>query len=40
MQVEDLFTEEGPAMRSAALVAAPLAYLMANDFEPIKIEKA
>jgi hypothetical protein len=39
VQVEDLFTEEGPAMRSAALVAAPLAYLMANDFEPVKIEK-
>ena len=39
VQVEDLFTEEGPAMRSAALVAAPLAYLMANDFEPVRIEK-
>ena len=39
VQVEDLFTEEGPAMRSAALVAAPLAYLMANGFEPVTIEK-
>jgi hypothetical protein len=39
VRVEDLFTEQGPAMRSAALVAAPLAYLMSNDFERVKVEK-
>jgi hypothetical protein len=39
VRVEDLFSEEGPAMRSAALVAAPLAYLMANDFERVRVER-
>lgn len=39
VRVEDLFTEEGPAMRTAALVAAPLAYLMSNDFERVRVEK-
>jgi hypothetical protein len=39
VRVEDLFSEEGPAMRSAALVAAPLAYLMSNDFERVRVEK-
>jgi hypothetical protein len=39
VRVEDLFTEESPALRSAALVAAPLAYLMSNEFEPVKVEK-
>jgi hypothetical protein len=37
--VEDLFAEDGPALRSAALVAAPLAYLMSNEFERVSIEK-
>ncbi len=36
--VEDLFTQEQPAMQAAALVAAPLAYLMTNDFERVKVE--
>jgi hypothetical protein len=39
VHVEDLFTQEQPAIQAAALVAAPLAYLMTNDFEPVKIEK-
>lgn len=39
VRVEDLFSEEAPAMRSAALVAAPLAYLMSNDFVPVRIER-
>ena len=39
VRVEDLFTQEQPAIQAAALVAAPLAYLMTNDFEPVKIEK-
>jgi len=39
VRVEDLFTQEQPAIQAAGLVAAPLAYLMTNDFEPVKIEK-
>jgi hypothetical protein len=39
VRVEDLFTDEAPAMQSAALVAAPVAYLMSNDFERIHVEK-
>jgi hypothetical protein len=39
VRVEDLFTEEGPALRTAGLVAAPLAYLMSNDFERVRVDK-
>jgi hypothetical protein len=39
VRVEDLFTQEQPAIQAAALVAAPLAYLMTNDFERVKVEK-
>jgi hypothetical protein len=39
VRVEDLFTQEQPAIQAAGLVAAPLAYLMTNDFEPVKVEK-
>jgi hypothetical protein len=39
VRVDDLFAEEQPAQQAAALVAAPLAYLMANDFERVTIEK-
>jgi hypothetical protein len=39
VRVEDLFTEEQPAMQAAGLVAAPLAYLMANDFQRVTVEK-
>ena len=35
VRVVDLFTQEQPAMQAAALVAAPLAYLMSNDFERV-----
>ena len=38
VRVEDLFTQEQPAMQAAGLVAAPLAYLMTNDFEPVRVE--
>jgi hypothetical protein len=39
VRVDDLFAEEQPAQRAAALVAAPLAYLMSNDFERVTIDK-
>jgi len=38
VHVVDLFTQEQPAMQAAALVAAPLAYLMANDFERVSVD--
>jgi hypothetical protein len=38
VRLEDLFTLEQPAMQAAALVAAPLAYLMGNDFERVTVE--
>ncbi len=38
VRVIDLFTQQQPAMQAAALVAAPLAYLMGNDFERVSIE--
>jgi hypothetical protein len=37
-RVDDLFTAEEPGLQAAALVAAPVAHLMANDFEPLEIE--
>jgi hypothetical protein len=39
VRVEDLFTQEQPSMQAAALVAAPVAFLMTNDFEKVKVEK-
>jgi hypothetical protein len=39
VRVEDLFAQDQPALQSSALVAAPLAYLMANDFERVSVEK-
>ena len=39
VRVEDLFTQEQPAVQAAGLVAAPLAYLMSNDFERVTVEK-
>jgi hypothetical protein len=39
VRVEDLFTQEQPAMQAAGLVAAPLAFLMANDFQRVTIDK-
>jgi SpoIVB peptidase S55 len=38
VMVEDLFTQEQPSMQAAALVAAPLAYLMTNDFERVSVD--
>ena len=38
VMVEDLFTQEQPAMQAAALVASPLAYLMTNDFERVSVD--
>jgi hypothetical protein len=38
VRVEDLFAEDQPAVQASALVAAPLAYLMSNDFEPVSVE--
>jgi hypothetical protein len=39
VRVEDLFTEEQPAVQAAGLVAAPIAYVMSNDFERVTVEK-
>lgn len=38
VRVDDLFAEEQPAQQAAALVAAPLAYLMSNDFERVTVD--
>jgi hypothetical protein len=39
VRLEDLFTQEQPAMQAATLVAAPLAYLLTNDFEKVSVEE-
>jgi hypothetical protein len=39
VRVEDFFTEEQPAAQASAMAAAPLAYLMNNDFEKVSVEK-
>jgi SpoIVB peptidase S55 len=39
VRVEDLFTLEQPSLQAAALVAAPLAYVMSNDFERVAVDK-
>jgi hypothetical protein len=39
VRVEDLFTQEQPATQAAALVAAPVAYLMTNDFERVTVDR-
>ncbi len=38
VRVEDLFADEQPSVQASALVAAPLAYLMSNDFERVTVE--
>ena len=38
VRIDDLFTQEQPALQASALVAAPLAFLMANDFERLTVE--
>ncbi|MBI3931908.1 MAG: hypothetical protein HY317_00710 [Acidobacteria bacterium] len=39
VRVEDLFAHDQPALQASALVAAPLAYLMSNDFERVTVEQ-
>jgi hypothetical protein len=39
IRIEDFFTQEQPATQASALVAAPVAYLMNNDFERVSVEK-
>jgi hypothetical protein len=39
IRVEDFFTQEQPATQASALVAAPVAYLMNNDFERVSVDK-
>jgi hypothetical protein len=38
VRVEDLFTEQQPAVQAAALVAAPLVYLMSNEHERVTVK--
>ncbi len=38
VEVSDLFTNNQPAVQAAALVAAPMAYLMANDLAPVRVD--
>lgn len=38
IHLEDLFTEKQPALHSATLVAAPLAYVLSNKFETVEVE--
>ncbi len=39
IRIEDFFTDEQPATQASAMVAAPVAYLMNNDFERVRVEK-
>jgi len=39
IRVEDFFTQEQPATQASAMVAAPVAYLMNNDFERVSVDK-
>jgi hypothetical protein len=39
IRVEDLFTTGQPSVQAAALVAAPLAFIMGNDFQKVMVEK-
>jgi hypothetical protein len=38
VRLEDLFTEQQPALQASALVAAPLVYLMSNDHERVTVQ--
>lgn len=38
VRLEDLFSNEQPSQQAAALVAAPLGYLLANDFTKVRVE--
>jgi hypothetical protein len=35
---EDLFTGDSPSLGAATYVAAPITFLLANDFEPVELE--
>jgi hypothetical protein len=39
VRVQDLFTDDQPAVHASALVAAPIAYLLGNEFERVGLEK-
>jgi len=39
VRVGDVFAKDQPSLRSAILVAAPLSYLMGNDFESVRVER-
>jgi hypothetical protein len=39
IRVQDLFTLNQPSVQAAALVAAPLAFVMNNDFQKVTVEK-
>jgi hypothetical protein len=39
IRVQDLFTLGQPAVQAAALVAAPLSFVMGNDFQKVTVEK-
>ena len=39
VHVEDLFTDDQPSVQAAVLVAAPIAYLLGNEFERVGLEK-
>ena len=38
VRVEDVFASEQPAQQAAAVIAGPLALLVANDFEKVTVE--
>jgi hypothetical protein len=39
VRIEDLFTQERPAQNAASLIAAPLAFVMGNELEPVQVLK-
>jgi hypothetical protein len=39
IRVEDLFTAGQPSVQAAALVAAPLAFVMTNEFQKVTVER-
>ncbi len=38
VNIEDVFADEQPALQASAMAAAPLSFLMTNDFEKVKVE--
>jgi hypothetical protein len=37
--IEDIFANQQPALSASAMVAAPMSFLMANDFQQVQIEE-